>query len=377
MRVRLLGMTSHRAVPDRLSRARSAVTASGLGALLVTPGPDLRWLVGYEALPLERLTCLVLPAHGEPFLVAPGLEVPAVQAAGVPDLGIEVLGWGEREDPYAVIAHRLGNVASVGLANRMWAEQVLRFRTALPGATQSLASDVLADLRMRKTTQEVDALRDAGQAIDRVHARMGDFLRPGRSEREAGRDIAAAILAEGHDRVDFVIVGSGPNGASPHHEVGDRIMAAGDAVVIDIGGTNSAGYCSDCTRMYTLGEPPPEFRDYFAVLHEAQLAACAHARPGVTAESVDAAARAVIEEAGYGEAFMHRTGHGIGVETHEEPYIVEGNETVLEEGMAFSIEPGIYLSGKHGARIEDIVVTTADGIERLNVTDRDYVVLGG
>ena len=370
-------MTSHRAVPDRLSRARSAVTTSGLGALLVTPGPDLRWLVGYEALPLERLTCLVLPAVGEPFLVAPGLEVPAVQAAGVPDLGIEVLGWAEREDPYAVIAHRLGDVASVGLANRMWAEQVLRFRTALPGATQSLASDVLADLRMRKTTTEVDALRAAGQAIDRVHARMGEFLRPGRSEREAGRDIAAAILAEGHETVDFVIVGSGPNGASPHHEVGERVMQAGDAVVVDIGGTNAAGYCSDCTRMYTLGEPPLEFRDYFAVLHEAQLAACAHARPGVTAESVDAAARAVIEEAGYGEAFMHRTGHGIGVETHEEPYIVEGNQTVLEEGMAFSIEPGIYLSGKHGARIEDIVVATADGIERLNLTDRDYVVLGG
>ena len=368
-------MTSHAASSDRLSHARKAVADAGLGALLVTPGPDLRWLTGYEALPLERLTCLVLPSDGEPFLVAPGLEVPAVQASGVPGLGIEVLGWGETEDPYALIAGRVGRISSVALANRMWAEQALRFRAALPHAEQSLASAVLADLRMRKSVDEVDALRRAGQAIDRVHSRMAEFLHPGISERAAGREIAAAILAEGHETVDFVIVGSGPNGASPHHEVGDRVMEVGDVVVVDIGGTTAEGYCSDCTRMYSLGEPPAEFREYFAVLHEAQLAACEHARPGVTAESVDTAARDVIAAAGWGEEFVHRTGHGIGVETHEEPYIVEGNQTVLEPGMAFSIEPGIYLAGRHGARIEDIVVTTDDGIERLDVTDRDLVVL--
>lgn len=373
---RFAGMSARAVSPDRLSHTRKALADTGLDALLVTPGPDLRWLTGYEALPLERLTCLVLPAEAEPFLVAPGLEVPAVEASSVVSLGIDVVGWSETEDPYAVVASRLpGSVRRVGLANRMWAEQVLRFRAALPGAEQSLASDVLADLRMRKTPDEVDALRRAGQAIDRVHSRMGEFLVPGRTEREAGREIAAAILAEGHETVDFVIVGSGPNGASPHHEVGDRVLERGDVVVVDIGGTTAEGYCSDCTRMYTLGEPPQEFRDYFAVLLEAQLAACAHARPGVTAESVDAAARDVITRGGYGEAFLHRTGHGIGVETHEEPYIVEGNTTVLEPGMAFSIEPGIYLAGRHGARIEDIVVTTGDGIERLNVTDRDYVVL--
>jgi len=368
-------MTSHAASSDRLSHVRKAVADAGLGALLLTPGPDLRWLTGYEALPLERLTCLVLPADGEPFLVAPGLEVPAVNASGVPGLGIDVLGWGETQDPYALVAGRLGRVATVGLANRMWAEQVLRFRAALPGAEQSLASAVLAELRMRKTPDEVGALRRAGQAIDRVHARMAEFLRPGISERVAGREIATAILGEGHETVDFVIVGSGPNGASPHHEVGDRVMLAGDVVVVDIGGTTAEGYCSDCTRMYTLGDPPADFREYFAVLHEAQLAACDQARPGVTAESVDKAARDVIAGAGYGEEFLHRTGHGIGVETHEEPYIVEGNATVLEPGMAFSIEPGIYLAGRHGARIEDIVVATEDGIERLNVTDRDVVVL--
>jgi Xaa-Pro aminopeptidase len=369
-------MTAHLTSPDRVSHAQKAAAGAGVDALLVTPGPDLRWLTGYDALPLERLTCLVLPADGPAFMLAPGLEVPSVLASPVRDLDVEVVGWGETDDPYAVIAARLGSPARVALANRMWAEQVLRMRAALPGAEQSLASGVIGELRMRKSPEEVDALRRAGQAIDRVHARMAEFLRPGRTEREAGREIAAAILDEGHATVDFVIVGSGPNGASPHHEVGDRVLVAGDPVVVDIGGTTPEGYCSDCTRMYTLGAPPAEFAEYFAVLHEAQLTACAHARPGVTAESVDAAARDVIAAAGYGAAFVHRTGHGIGVETHEEPYIVEGNATVLEAGMAFSIEPGIYLSGRHGARIEDIVVATPDGIERLNVTDRQYVELG-
>jgi Xaa-Pro aminopeptidase len=360
-----------------VSHAQKAAAEAGLDALLVTPGPDLRWLTGYDALPLERLTCLVLPAAGEPFLVAPGLEVPAVLASPVKDLEVKVIGWAETDDPYALIAARLPGARRVALANRMWAEQVLRVRAALPDAQQSLTSEVIGELRLRKSAEEVDALRRAGQAIDRVHSRMAQFLRPGLTERAAGREIATAIIDEGHVRVDFVIVGSGPNGASPHHEVGDRVLERGDVVVVDIGGTTAEGYCSDCTRMYTLGAPPPEFVDYFRVLHAAQLAACEQARPGVTAASVDAAARTVITDGGYGDAFIHRTGHGIGVESHEEPYIVEGNERLLERGMAFSIEPGIYLAGRHGARIEDIVVATETGIERLNTTDRDYVVLGG
>ena len=372
-------MTGRLVSPDRLTHARKAAADAGLGALLVTPGPDLRWLTGYQALPLERLTCLVLAAEVEPFMVAPRLEVPSVEAADVPALGVEVVGWGETDDPYAEIARRLGTGVggTVAVANRMWAEQVLRFRAVLPGADQTLASDVLSELRMRKGPEEVDALRRAGQAIDRVQSRMADFLRPGITERQAGRAIGAAILEEGHETVDFVIVASGPNGASPHHETAVRVMQTGDVGVVDIGGTTAEGYCSDSTRTYTLGEPPAEFRDYFAVLHQAHVAACEQARPGVTAESVDAAARDVITAGGYGDAFIHRTGHGIGVETHEEPSLVAGNTRPLEPGMAFSIEPGIYLTGRHGARIEDIVVTTDDGIERLNVTDRNYVVLEG
>jgi Xaa-Pro aminopeptidase len=374
-------MTGHLTSPDRVSHAQKAAADAGLDALLVTPGPDLRWLTGYDALPLERLTCLVVPAAGEAFMVAPRLEVPAVLASPVQDLDVEVVGWAETDDPFAAIAARLAGARRVALTNRMWAEQVFRVRAALPDAEQSLTSEIIGELRLRKSTDEIDALRRAGQAIDRVHRRMSEFLRPGVSERAAGREIATAILDEGHVTVDFVIVGSGPNAASPHHDVSDRLLEAGDPVVIDIGGTTAEGYCSDCTRMYTLGEPPAEFVDYFQVLHAAQLAACEYARPGVTAQSVDAAARGVITAGGFGDAFIHRTGHGIGVESHEAPYIVEGNDLVLEAGMTFSIEPGIYLAGRHGARIEDIVVTTdhgtnaRPGIERLNTTDRDYVVL--
>jgi Xaa-Pro aminopeptidase len=257
----------------------------------------------------------------------------------------------------------------------MWAEKVLAFRGAMPHTRQVVAGPLLQRLRMRKSTTEIKALREAGAAIDRVHARMDEWLRVGRTEREVGRDIADAIISEGHCRVDFVIVASGPNGASPHAEVSDRVIEAGDAVVVDIGGTTEAGYCSDETRTYSLGHPPAEFSECYAVLLRAQVAACEHARPGVTAESVDAVGRDLITAAGYGKAFMHRTGHGIGLETHEEPYIVAGNRTVLEPGMTFSIEPGIYLPGKHGARIEDIVAITENGSERLNQRPRDLAVL--
>jgi Xaa-Pro aminopeptidase len=205
---------------------------------------------------------------------------------------------------------------------------------------------------------------------------MGEWLRPGRTEREVGDDVARAILAEGHESADFVIVGSGPNGASPHHDLSDRTIEAGDPVVVDIGGTTAEGYCSDSTRTYVAGgRPDPRFTDYYAVLLAAQEAGVAAVAPGVTAESVDAVTRAVIADAGWGEAFVHRTGHGIGLATHEDPYLVAGSTVALEPGMAFSVEPGIYLPGEHGARIEDIVVVTDDGVERLNRRPRELAVL--
>jgi Xaa-Pro aminopeptidase len=355
---------------DRLVRARAATAATGLDALLISPGPDLRYLTGYDAHASERLTCLVLPAAGDPVLVVPKLERAAALASPVAALGLELVDWADGADAYGLVATMLPAAARIAVDDHMHAAKVLALRAALPGAEQELAGAVLGPLRERKAPDEVAALRAAGAAIDRVHDRMAEWLRPGRTERAVGRDIADAILAEGHARFDFTIVASGPNGASPHHEVSDRVVEAGDPVVVDIGGTTADGYCSDSTRTYAVGEPPADFVAYYEVLRAAQEAAVAAVRPGVPAESVDAAARDVITAAGYGEAFVHRTGHGIGVLTHEDPYIVAGNTRPLEPGMAFSVEPGIYLAGRHGARIEDIVVVTEDGVERLNHTTR-------
>ena len=359
----------------RLGQAAERASTAGLDALLVSPGADLRYLTGYVALPLERLTCLVVRATGDPVLVVPRLEEPAAAASPVGRAGLEVVGWDETDDPYARVASLLPGAHRVAVDDQMWAAKVLRLRAAMPGCKQSLAGEVLGPMRMRKSAEEVQALREAGRAIDRVHEQMGQWLRPGRSEQEVGADIADAVQEAGHETVDFVIVGSGPNGASPHHELSDRVVQAGDPVVVDIGGTTAAGYCSDSTRTYVVGDPPADLLAYYEVLRRAQAAAVRSVRPGVPCGSVDAAAREVIRDGGYGERFIHRTGHGIGLETHEEPYVVEGNELPLEPGMAFSVEPGIYLPGRHGARIEDIVVCTPDGVEPLNASSHELAVL--
>ncbi|WP_406044626.1 Xaa-Pro peptidase family protein [Micromonospora sp. NBC_00898] len=362
---------------ERLAAAQRATAASGLDALLLTPGSDLRYLTGYDAHAGERLTCLVLPAEGEPTLIVPVLERPAAEASPAPAIGLRIVDHADGTDPYPLVRAALpGPAAAVGLADRMWAEQVLALRAALPDAAQRLAGEVLRELRIRKSPAEVAALAEAGAAIDAVHTRMGEWLRPGRTEAEVATDIAAAIRAAGHVTVDFVIVAAGPNGASPHHGTSDRPIGAGEPVVVDIGGTMPSGYRSDCTRTYVAGGPAPaEFTDYYTVLHEAQRAAVEAVRPGLTAEAVDAVARDRITAAGHGDAFLHRTGHGIGLDGHEEPYVVAGNPRPLEAGMAFSIEPGIYLAGRHGARIEDIVVCTTDGVQRLNTTPTELIAL--
>lgn len=369
-------MGSYSVGVDRCTRARAALDVAGIDAALISPGPDLRYLTGYDAVPLERLTCLLLPrasSGAEPVLVVPVLEEPAARDAV--GSGMEILTWGETDDPYALTARLCGGVKTVAVDDRMWAQKALDLRAAMPGVTQVAAGRALRELRMRKDDAEVSALREAGAAIDSVHAAIPGLLHPGRSEHDVARDIAALILDVGHVRVDFVIVASGPNGASPHHEPGDRIIGAGDPIVIDIGGTMPSGYCSDSTRMYCIGEPPADFARYYAVLELAQAAGVAEVRPGVACESIDGACREIITEAGFGEYFVHRTGHGIGLETHEHPYMVAGNALSLEPGMAFSVEPGIYLPGRHGARIEDIVVCGESGPDVLNLRPRTLCVV--
>ena len=352
---------------DRLARVRDVAGRTGVDALVIVPGPELRYLIGAGKGSYERLTALLLPREGEPVFVVPALEAPGYADGPVDALGIEVLPWRDEADPYALAAERLGKPGRIAVSDQMTARHVLSLRAALPAADQVLAGPVLTELRIRKNAAEVNALRRAGAAIDRVHARMGDWLCAGRTEAEVGADIAEAIVAEGHELADFVIVASGPNGASPHHELSDRVIETGDVVVVDIGGPLPEGYNSDSTRTYSVGEPrDPDVPAAYQVLQDAQQAAVDAVRPGVTAASVDAAARDVITKAGYGEVFLHRTGHGIGLEVHEEPYIVAGNGRVLEPGMAFSVEPGLYFAGRWGARIEDIVIVTDGGGEPVN-----------
>lgn len=372
----------HNPAPDaaslraRLDRARAAAAAADTEALLIAPGSDLRYLIGQAGGSFERLTTLVIPADGVPALVLPKLEAPGYADVPADELGIEIVTWVDGDNAYELVADRLGKPGRVAVSDFTPALHVLAFRGALGDAEQTLAGPIVRELRMRKDAAEIQALRDAGAAIDRVHARVHEWLRPGRTEAEVGADITAAIVEEGHTHADFVIVGSGPNGASPHHDVSDRVIERGDVVVVDIGGPIAEGYNSDSTRTYAVGEPrDADVAETYAVLQRAQKAAVDAVRPGVTAESIDAAARDIIAEAGYGEYFIHRTGHGIGLDVHEEPYIIKGNALPLEPGMAFSVEPGIYQPGRWGARIEDIVVVTEDGVESVNQRPHDLIVL--
>ncbi|MFC9895613.1 M24 family metallopeptidase [Nocardia sp. NPDC127579] len=360
---------------ERLERAVELMRAASLDALLITPGPDLRYLIGSDAESFERLTCLVITADkATPAVVIPKLELAALSGSAAGELGLRVLDWVDGVDPYELVRSTLHAGSRVAVADAMPALHLIPLAQSTSGLPVS-ATPVLRDLRMIKGEAEIEALRRAGAAIDRVHARMGEFLRVGRTEAEVGADIAAAIVEEGHTEAAFVIVGSGPHGADPHHGVSERRIESGDVVVIDIGGPVDPGYYSDSTRTYSMGEPSAAIAAKFAALERAQAAAVAAVRPGVTAEAVDAAARNVLVEAGFGEAFVHRTGHGIGLSVHEEPYIVEGNSLPLAPGMAFSIEPGIYFRGDWGARIEDIVVVTADGCESMNTRPHGLTVL--
>lgn len=356
---------------ERLGRAAAEAAERGLDAMLITPSHDYLYLLGYLAPALERLTCLVLPAEGAPTLVLPRLEAPlALHLLGELVDEIELDIWDESDDPFDRVRTHLGAAISrVGIQDQMWARFVLRLRAMLDPVELVAAGRTMSALRRRKSSDEVDRLRRAASAADQAMQAITSEKLSGRTESQVSARIRALLLEAGHDSADFAIVGSGPNSASPHHEAGERVIEGGDAVVIDIGGS-LARYGSDTTRTAFVGQPPPEFSELYEVLRAAQAAACDAVRPGVAAEAVDAAAREIIGDAGFGEQFIHRTGHGIGMETHEEPYIVSGSAEPLEVGDAFSVEPGIYVDGRWGARIEDIVVCTDVGGERLNLTDR-------
>jgi Xaa-Pro aminopeptidase len=367
----------------RMSRVRERMGEVGVDALLLSHGADLPWLTGYRAMPLERLTLLVLPLTGDPVLVVPGLEAPRV--TGWEGL-FELRPWSDAEDPVDLVVDlvRGAGTGRLAISDRAWAETVLALQARLPSADWFPASRVTAPVRAVKDSGELAALRAAGAAADRVAdvLQAGGIPLVGRTEAEVSAVLAGLLVAEGHSAVNFAIVGSGPNAASPHHEPGGRVIGPGETVVCDFGGTLSLdggpGYCSDITRTVVTGTPSGEVAACYDVLHEAQGAAVAAAVAGVTAASVDRVARDIIEAAGLGDRFVHRTGHGIGIEEHEDPYLVVGNDQVLVPGHAFSVEPGIYEPGRFGMRLEDIVVVGGDGSpEPLNRADHRLVVVDG
>ena len=345
----------------------------GIDVLLLSVGADLPYLTGYEAMPLERLTMLVLPRTGDARLVVPRLEAPRVVAR--PDL-FEIVPWEETDDPIAVVAKLVGPGTTRGaIGDTTWARFVLDLQQALPHATFVRASRVLGEIRMVKDAEEISALRAAAEAVDAIAVEMRDRPFAGRTELDVHRELVERMLAAGHERSNFAIVAAGEHAASPHHEPSaSRVIAAGDIVLCDFGGTMN-GYCSDITRMFHVGEPPAEVRDTYAVLAEAQEAGVRAATVGTPCAEVDAAARRVIAEAGLGDFFVHRVGHGIGQEAHEDPYMVAGNTLPLVAGHAFSVEPGIYHEGRFGMRLEDIVVATGEGPSRLNNAPRDLAVV--
>ena len=359
--------------PGRRARAAARCEAAGIAALLVAPGADLTYLTGYRIFGSERLTCLVLGSDGAATLVLPELEAPRALATA-PDLPQAT--WSETADPHAVVASLVSRSGPIAVSDQMWAAFTLRLQSALPGRAFGVTSEITRELRTRKDHAELEALRAVSAAADRAYVRALDLEFAGRTERDIATDLAALLRDEGHEEVTFTIVAAGEDGASPHHGAGARVIRNGDVVVLDFGGTR-AGYGSDITRTVHVGRAPaPEIVRVHDTVRRAQAAGYAAARGGATAASVDAAARAVIAGAGYGDRFIHRLGHGIGLEGHEHPYLVDGNAELLAPGMAFSIEPGIYLPGRFGVRIEDIAIIGPDGrSEALNQVDRSLATV--
>ncbi|GGW38337.1 aminopeptidase P family protein [Streptomyces griseoloalbus] len=358
----------------RMERAARQAAEAGLAGLLVAPGPDLVWLTGYTPTAVtERLTLLVLAAGRDPVLVVPTLEAPdAARAPGAPALTLR--DWTDGKDPYAATAALLDANGRFGISDNTWAMHLLGLHRTLPGTSYASLTEALPMLRAVKDAAELELLAAAGAAADAAFEEIRQVAFAGRRESDVAADLAALLRRFGHSQVDFTIVASGPNGANPHHEVGDRVSERGDMVVLDFGGLKD-GYGSDTSRTVHVGEPTDEERRVHDLVREAQEAGFRAVRPGAACQEVDRAARAVIADAGYGEYFIHRTGHGIGVTTHEPPYMIEGEEQPLVPGMCFSVEPGVYLPGRFGVRIEDIVTVTEDGGRRLNNTARELVIV--
>ena len=356
-----------------IERVCQQMADEDIDLIVVSPSPDMQYLIGIPGHLSERPMLLAFGPQVQPILLTPALEQEGLSSVG----GVDLVPYDETSDPLAVFVAKLGSdrFSRIAICDQMWAGFVLRLQVVMPAAQYLPASSVLRELRMRKTVEEIQLLGQAAQKVDAAFASLVTLQFSGRSEREIAEDLSSLLREHGLDAANWgPIVGSGPHSASPHHTPDDRIVQSGDAVVLDFGGV-FRGYQADITRTVVVGEPSARFRGVYEVVRQGQEAAVQAVQVGRTAQAIDTVARNIIDSAGFGDWFIHRTGHGIGLDTHEEPYIVAGNALELEEGMTFSIEPGVYMPGEFGVRIEDIVAVTESGGRRLNGAPRDLVTV--
>lgn len=353
---------------------RARAVGVGAAALVVGGGSDLAYLTGHDGHSYERMTAavsLTSPGASPALLVTPKLE--AERITPMPEV-FELGPWEDSDDPIALAVGALPEAGVVLISDDLNANHLLAMQAARPGLTFRALNEALGGMRAVKTVAERDALRTVGSLADKVHQQIQDGEVPlvGRTELEVKADIHDRLLGAGHDEVVFIIVASGPNSASPHHHPSDRVIQPGEMVLFDFGGTFN-GFNSDTTRCVFTGEIPDDVAAAWTSLVAAQEAAVQAARPGNRLCDVDKAARQALTDDGYGPEFIHRTGHGIGTEVHEHPYVTGSNETPIEVGNAFSVEPGIYRVGQWGMRLEDIVVIEEGGAVRCNSTKRVIV----
>lgn len=361
---------------DRLHRVQQSLREADLDFVFLTISPDLLYLTGYSSFVSERLTLLIIPPEGRSALVCPDFETGMV--AHLAD-EVDIIGWAESQNPVALVCETLASLGCpsprrIAVSDHAWAVFLLRFQAALPHTRFVPASCLLAPMRRVKDQREVQILKKAQDMAVEGFRQLLQQPFTGRTEKQVAATLRHLFETLGFERVDVILVGSGPNGANPHLAPTDRVIQHGDPVVIDFGAVHNGYYC-DCTRTVHVGPPSDEFRKVFETVRRANHAALAAIRPGVSCESIDRAARQVIEEAGYGRFFTHRLGHGIGLEVHEEPYMVEGNSLLLEPGMTFTNEPGIYLPGKFGCRLEDVVMVTESGGAALTDYTHELIIV--
>lgn len=358
---------------NRVQRAQEVLRDEGIHALLLGPSADLTWLTGVDAHLSERLNLLIVPRDGDLRMVVPGLEAPLVASV---NSDVQLVTWADQDAPAALAAEAIGAASGAKLAvgNQLWSAFLLRLQAEIPDATWVEGTPVLRGLRMIKDQYEIDALAEAARLTDQA---WETFIKAGpisgMTERQALQKLLDISRDQGLES-PYGIIGSGPNSASPHHSGNDRVIREGDAMVFDWGGKID-GYLSDVTRSAHVGEPGDEYRRVYDIVKRANQATFEAVKPGLPLQELDRTARTLITDEGYGPYFLHRVGHGLGLEVHEEPYLVEGNTLPLQPGMTFSDEPGIYIDGRFGVRIEDTVLCTEDGGERLNNATRELIVL--